>query len=83
MTFKIRIATRRSKLALRQVEIVKSFLGQEVQTDIVEVIIREPTVKRITAQIYQPDIFSIGLPKNSEMPDFRQINNHLIAAEFF
>ena len=38
MTFKIRIATRRSKLALRQVEIVKSFLGQEVQTDIVEVI---------------------------------------------
>ena len=38
MTFKIRIATRRSKLALRQVEIVKSFFGQEVQTDIVEVI---------------------------------------------
>ena len=38
MTFKIRIATRRSKLALRQVEIVKSFLGQEVQTDVVEVI---------------------------------------------
>ncbi len=38
MTFKIRIATRRSKLALRQVEIVKSFFGEEVQTDIVEVI---------------------------------------------
>ena len=38
MTFKIRIATRRSKLALRQVEIVKSFFGQEVQTDVVEVI---------------------------------------------
>ena len=38
MPFKIRIATRRSKLALRQVEIVKSFFGQEVQTDIVEVI---------------------------------------------
>jgi len=38
MTFKIRIATRRSKLALRQVEIVKGFFGQEVQTDIVEVI---------------------------------------------
>ena len=38
MTFKIRIATRRSRLALRQVEIVKSYLGQEVQTETVEVI---------------------------------------------
>ena len=38
MTFKIRIATRRSRLALRQVEIVKSYLVQEVQTETVEVI---------------------------------------------
>ena len=38
MTFKIRIATRRSRLALRQVEIVKSYFGQEVQTETVEVV---------------------------------------------
>ena len=34
MSLKIRIATRKSRLALRQVEIVKTFLGKEIQTEI-------------------------------------------------
>jgi hydroxymethylbilane synthase len=38
MSLKIRIATRKSRLALRQVEIVKTFLGKEIQTETVEVI---------------------------------------------
>ena len=38
MTLKIRIATRKSRLALRQVEIVKTYLRKEIQTETVEVI---------------------------------------------
>ena len=38
MTLKIRIATRKSRLALRQVEIVKTYLRKEVQAEIVEII---------------------------------------------
>ena len=38
MSLKIRIATRKSRLALRQVEIVKTFLGKDIQTETVEVI---------------------------------------------
>jgi hydroxymethylbilane synthase len=38
MSLEIRIATRKSRLALRQVEIVKTFLGKEIQTETVEVI---------------------------------------------
>ena len=38
MSLKIRIATRKSRLALRQVEILKTYLGKEIQTETVEVI---------------------------------------------
>ena len=38
MSLRIRIATRKSRLALRQVEILKTYLGQEIQTETVEVI---------------------------------------------
>ena len=38
MTLKIRIATRKSRLALRQVEIVKTYLRKEIQAEIVEII---------------------------------------------
>ena len=38
MSLRIRIATRKSRLALRQVEILKTYLGQEIQTETIEVI---------------------------------------------
>ena len=38
MSLKIRIATRKSRLALCQVEILKTYLGKEIQTETVEVI---------------------------------------------
>ena len=38
MTLKIRIATRKSELALRQVDIVKSYFGEDVETEIIKVI---------------------------------------------
>ena len=38
MSLKIRKSTRKSRLSLRQVEIVKTFLGKEIQTETVEVI---------------------------------------------
>ena len=37
MTLKIRIATRKSELALRQVDIVKSYFGEDVETEIIKV----------------------------------------------
>ena len=37
MTLKIRIATRKSELALRQVDIVKSYFGEHVQTETIKV----------------------------------------------
>ena len=37
MTLKIRIATRKSKLALRQVDIVKSYFGEDVKTETIKV----------------------------------------------
>ena len=37
MTLKIRIATRKSELALRQVDIVKSYFGEEVETETIKV----------------------------------------------
>ena len=37
MTLKIRIATRKSELALRQVDIVKSYFGEDVQTKTIKV----------------------------------------------
>ena len=38
MSLRIRIATRKSRLALRQVEILKTYLGKEIQTETFEVI---------------------------------------------
>ena len=37
MTLKIRIATRKSELALRQVDIVKNFFGKDVETETIKV----------------------------------------------
>ena len=37
MTLKIRIATRKSELALRQVDIVKSYFGEDVETETIKV----------------------------------------------
>ena len=37
MTLKIRIATRKSELALRQVDIVKSYFGKNVETETIKV----------------------------------------------
>ena len=37
MTLKIRIATRKSELALRQVDIVKSYFGEDVKTETIKV----------------------------------------------
>tara|TARA_B100000900_G_scaffold39543_1_gene29660 strand:+ start:98 stop:1012 length:915 start_codon:yes stop_codon:yes gene_type:complete len=37
MTLKIRIATRKSELALRQVDIVKNYFGKDVETETIEV----------------------------------------------
>ena len=37
MTLKIRIATRKSELALRQVDIVKSYFGKDVETETIKV----------------------------------------------
>ena len=37
MTLKIRIATRKSELALQQVDIVKSYFGEDVETEIIKV----------------------------------------------
>ena len=37
MTLKIRIATRKSKLALRQVDIVKNYFGKDIKTETVKV----------------------------------------------
>ena len=37
MTLKIRIATRKSELALRQVDIVKSYFGEDIETETIKV----------------------------------------------
>ena len=37
MTLKIRIATRKSELALRQVDIVKSYFGEDVEIETIKV----------------------------------------------
>ena len=37
MKLKIRIATRKSKLALRQVDIVRSYFGEVVETETIKV----------------------------------------------
>ena len=37
MTLKIRIATRKSELALQQVDIVKSYFGEDIETETIKV----------------------------------------------